>query len=417
MRKTILLAFLVFATVASAQRRRQKIVEPVFDTTPEEAMAVYDFDTAEEILEAQIDYLEKTEQSTDEKEALLEIVRKNMLKLHSTACITFIDSLTLPTEHIIKELRLGNESGTIELFDQYFNQEDTLFRTVFINQLQNRRIYARQDAEGRLQLCGQEKIGAEWTEEKPLEGLQTEENEMMNYPFMLSDGVTLYYAAKADDGLGGYDIYMTRYDIEDHTFLAPENVGMPFNSPANDYLLCIDEYNNLGWFVTDRNQPADSVCLYTFIPSVTRRVYTEESVGMLGLRNRARIHSIRDTWETRDEVALAQARLKELCENEEKAAKPHDFDFIVNDNRICTTADDFKNTQARQQIAFWMETQKDLQVGEAQLAELRQKYASASNDQKQQLAPQVRLLESKVEQLTEDLKQQAKQIRKLELGK
>ncbi|MBQ4003094.1 MAG: hypothetical protein II600_03870, partial [Bacteroidaceae bacterium] len=95
MKRTALLLLVALCLTASAQRRR-KPVEPVFDVTPEQAIAAYDFNKAEEILNAQIDYLEKTQQPTDEKEALLEIVHKNMLKLHSTACITFVDSLVLP---------------------------------------------------------------------------------------------------------------------------------------------------------------------------------------------------------------------------------------------------------------------------------------------------------------------------------
>ena len=415
--KRLIFFILILSTIAaSAQRRRQKIKEPEFDTTPEEAMAIYDFEKAEEILTAQIEYLEKTEQPTEEKEALLEIARKNMLKLHSTACITFIDSIAIGKKDVVGSLMLGNECGTIEMFANYFNQTDTLTRTVFINQLQNRRLYARQAKDGHMRLCGQELIGSEWTAEKELEGLQTEDGEEMNYPFMLADGVTLYYAAKTEEGLGGYDIYMSRYDVDNHAFLAPENVGMPFNSPANDYLLCIDEYNNLGWFVTDRNQPADSACIYVFIPSETRRVYTEEAVGTEGLRNRARIHSLRDTWEKKDEVAQAQTRLKGLREHENKEARAHDFDFILNDTHIYTTADDFKNPQAKQQITFWAETQNDLRNTEAQLEALRLQFATATNAQKQQLAPQVRILEGKVEQLTEDLKKQAKQIRQLELN-
>ena len=415
--KRLIFFILILSTIAaSAQRRRQKIKEPEFDTTPEEAMAIYDFEKAEEILTAQIEYLEKTEQPTEEKEALLEIARKNMLKLHSTACITFIDSIAIGKKDVVESLMLGNECGTIEIFANYFNKTDTLMRTVFINQLQNRRLYARQAKDGHMRLCGQELIGSEWTAEKELEGLQTEDGEEMNYPFMLADGVTLYYAAKTEEGLGGYDIYMSRYDVDNHAFLAPENVGMPFNSPANDYLLCIDEYNNLGWFVTDRNQPADSACIYVFIPSETRRVYTEEAVGTEGLRNRARIHSLRDTWEKKDEVAQAQTRLKGLREHENKETRAHDFDFILNDTHIYTTADDFKNPQAKQQITFWAETQNDLRNTEAQLEALRLQFATATNAQKQQLAPQVRILEGKVEQLTEDLKKQAKQIRKLELN-
>ena len=49
------------------------------------------------------------------------------------------------------------------------------------------------------------------------------------------------------------------------TYLAPENVGMPFNSPYNDYMYVIDEFNNLGWFASDRYQPEDkSAYMYSF---------------------------------------------------------------------------------------------------------------------------------------------------------
>ena len=412
MRKILFLTAVFVTLAASAQRRRIK--EPVFDTTPEQAMALYDFDKAEEILEAQIAYLEATKQDTEEKEALLEIVRKNMLKLHSTACITFVDSIVLPKQKVLDVLKLGSECGTLENFSSYFNLPDTMGCAVFVNQLQNKRVYAKQAKGGNLRLFGQELIGNEWTAEKALEGLEAEEGEDMNYPFMLNDGVTLYFAATTEDGLGGYDIFKTRYDTDDHTFLAPENVGMPFNSPANDYLMAIDDYNNLGWFVTDRNQPADTVCLYTFIPSETRRVYNEETVGAEGLRRLARIHSIRETWKNQEEVKQALARLNELRSDITNESKPHDFDFVVNDRHVYTTATDFKNDQARQQIVFWLETKKELDSTETQLASLRQKYATAANEQKQQMAPQIRILEAKAEQLVGEVKNIAKQIRRME---
>ena len=119
MRKILFLTAVFVTLAASAQRRRIK--EPVFDTTPEQARALNDFDKAEEILEAQIAYLEATKQDTEEKEALLEIVRKNMLKLHSTACITFVDSIVLPKQKVLDVLNLGSECGTLENFSSYFN--------------------------------------------------------------------------------------------------------------------------------------------------------------------------------------------------------------------------------------------------------------------------------------------------------
>ena len=413
MKRTALLLLMAFSLTASAQRRR-KPVEPVFDVTPEQAIAAYDFNKAEEILNAQIDYLEKTQQPTDEKEALLEIVRKNLLKLQSTACVTFIDSIVLPKSLLLSHLLLGSESGSVESASKLLGTPDSLGCTLYLNQLENKRLFAAPNAAGHLRLYGQELIGGEWTKALPLDGLGEEDEADMNFPFMLDDGVTLYFAACSEEGLGGYDIYMTRYDTDEHTFLAPENVGMPFNSPANDYLYVVDEFNNLGYFATDRNQPADSVCLYTFIPSQTRRVYNEENVGRNGLRRLARIQSIRETWTDKADVAAAQKRLAEVRNGEKQEQKAHDFDFILNDRHVYTTLSDFRSDEARKLAVRWLETKRDNEKTTAALRQLREQYAAAPAATKQQLAPQIRIMEAKAEQLYSEQREQEKQIRKRE---
>ena len=78
--------------------------------------------------------------------------------------------------------------------------------------------------------------------------------------------------------LGGYDIFVTRYNTNTDTYLVPENVGMPFNSPYNDYMYVIDEYNNLGWFASDRFQPEGKVCIYVFIPNNSKQTYNYEAM-------------------------------------------------------------------------------------------------------------------------------------------
>ena len=47
----------------------------------------------------------------------------------------------------------------------------------------------------------------------------------------------------------------------------PINIGMPFNSPANDYLYVFDEMTHIGWFATDRFQHQDTVVVYEFVPN------------------------------------------------------------------------------------------------------------------------------------------------------
>lgn len=411
MKRTAFFLLVALSLAASAQRRR-KPVEPVFDVTPEQAIAAYDFDKAEEILNAQIEYLEKTQQPTDAKVSQLEIVRKNLLKLQSTACVSFVDSIILPKSQLLSHLPLGSESGSVASASTLAGTPDSLCCTLFLNQLENKRLFAMPDASGRLRLFAQELIGGEWTKAQMLDGLG-EETADMNYPFMLDDGVTLYFSS-CGDGLGGYDIYMTRYDADEHVFLAPENIGMPFNSPANDYLFAIDEFNNLGYFATDRNMPADSVCLYTFIPTQTRRIYNEDVVGRDGLRRLARIHSIRETWDDKAAVADAQRRLAEVRSGEKQEQKAHDFDFILNDRHVYTTLSDFHSEEARKLAVTWLNATRDFEKTTASLRQLRVQYAAAPAATKQQLAPQIRIMEAKAEQLYSEQREREKQIRKYE---
>lgn len=51
-----------------------------------------------------------------------------------------------------------------------------------------------------------------WSEPEPLMSLNEQGN--VNYPFLMSDGITLYYASDGEGSLGGYDIFVTRYDSE-----------------------------------------------------------------------------------------------------------------------------------------------------------------------------------------------------------
>ena len=227
----------------------------------------------------------------------------------------------------------------------------------------------------------------------------------------------MYYAAECEESLGGYDIFMTRYDADNGQFLAPENIGMPFNSPANDYLMVIDEFLQLGWFVTDRNQPADTVCLYTFIPTETRRIYNEEEVGKEKLASLARIASIKDTWKDMAAVEAAKNRLTEARQGSKDETKRRDFTFVVNDSRTYYTLSDFKNQQAQKKAEIWVEAQKEYETKEKELSSLRAKYATLDKAKREQMASQIRLTETDLERLAADKLVLEKEIRRLELNK
>lgn len=407
--------FFVFCTSVSAQRGRVSAED--LDAPIKEAISLYDFTKAEELLQQKIGLLEKKKKSTEYEDSLLEVVQKGSVKLHATERVIFIDSLVLPKSSLLEHLSFGAEGGTLVSYSQYFSKKDTLGCSVFENQLKNKIVFSAPTKDGILKLFESVRNGDEWSNPSLLVGLDDNEEDYMNWPFMLSDGQTLYFAAANEESMGGYDIYMTRYDADEHKYLSPENIGMPFNSPANDYLFVIDEFNNLGWFATDRNQPADSVCLYTFIPNDTRRTYEDGSVSEEQLRSLARIGCIRDTWTDKKRAQDARQRLLSLKEESAVSEKNGDFYFVVNDGHICQTLEDFRNEKAREKMSWLLESRKECEKTAAELQKLRDQYAGANQPNKVTLAPQIRILEAKLEQQKSDIKSQEKQIRRIELNK
>lgn len=410
---TIIIIVSCLAVLAQGRRTKAK-AQAVPEINPVEAISEYRFTEAEDYLMSAIQQLQKKNQPAIREEELLETARKGRIKLQATEQVMIIDSLVLPKTEVLNAIKISSECGSIHPLSNII-KEDSSLCGYFQNQLGDKRMYAQPDKNGRLRLVESQLIANEWSAPTPLKGFEEEENDNFNFPFMLTDGVTMYFAAENAESIGGYDIYMTRYDADEQKFLVPDNIGMPFNSPANDYLYAIDEFNNLGYFVSDRNQPADSVCLYTFIPNEKRTLYNIDVLGEDKLRSLARINSIRDSWSDPAAVKEAQKRLNDTRNASEEQHRKWDFEFIVNDQHTYYTLSDFKKPRAKEKAQWWLENKKDLVSRSQELERLRARYISGTDTQKAQIAPQIRLNEEKLEQIETEIHNLEKEIRKLEL--
>ena len=425
--KRIILLLLLFLTFTNgqAQRRRSKKVpekqlvqvsDHLTSATIEEAIAAYDFDAAELLLNNEIDNLQKNKKSTIQREKQLAWVQKARLKLNAIEKITFIDSIIVHRNQVLDYIRLSHESGSLYRSADFFHKEDTKDCTVFKPQMGDKIIYAQANKKGVISLFSSD-VFYDGTMSEPtlLKGISDNEDSQ-NYPFMMTDGTTIYFAAQGEESLGGYDIFMSRYDAEKRRYLAPENIGMPFNSPANDYLFAIDEVNNLGWFVTDRNMKGDKVCIYIFIPNETRQVYSPEDIEYKKLRSLARIHSVRETWSNQKEVDSARKRLRE-ANSVNNLAFFTDFDFIVSNNVVYHKVSDFQNPMARQIAEKWLENRSELQKTRKELSEFRTMYHNASVEKQDEMAPAILQREAIEEELVECIRQQEKEMRIAEISK
>lgn len=263
--------------------------------------------------------------------------------LSAIAKITVIDSIVADKENFLKNIPLSSDCGRIAKSSEIADIAQQHISYAYINGYGDIRYFSKQANDGTTKLYRQEKIGGTWNEEKPVTELN-EKIQDIGFPYLLSDGVTLYFSGiSKDNGFGKRDIFMARLDTDSMTFYKPENIGLPYNSKANDYMCIIDDINNLGWLVTDRRQPQGKVCIYTFIPSDERWDINEMGGNTNVLNELAEICCIKATQ--KDATAINEAKLRLLKMNKQAVTNEYvaGFPFIVSDDRVYHNIEDFRS--------------------------------------------------------------------------
>ena len=331
----------------------------------------------------------------------------------ATQQIIFIDSVVVAKSDFLSSIQLNPESGRLTTYDQFFRSQKHPDGYVFLNEMGNKCYFSNKDNSKRMKLYTSDKLGTEWSEPVPVKGI-TDGITEANYPFMMTDGTTFYFAAKGQESIGGYDIFVTRYDSESGKFLKPENIGMPFNSEANDYMYVIDEISNIGYFVTDRRQPEGKVCVYIFIPPTSRRTYPLDSYSDEQLRTFAEISSIANTWGDGVERKQALRRLNNISTNDESQQPKSDLEIIINDQVTYTSVRQFRSPESLPLYRQLTDAKKRLTEIKNTLEKSRTYYAKASAADKKALRTEILDGEDELLRLTYEVDNLEKKIRNAE---
>lgn len=375
---------------------------------------MYRFNDAVNSYEEYIAELDKRKKPTTDLVPQLEKSKNNLRMLKGVEQVCIIDSFVIDKKRFLEAYKISSESGKVMMYDEYFQTNSGRQATVYETEIGNKIYYGDKQANGRLSIFSRNKLDGEWSKPNPLPDVINGSGNA-NYPYVLTDGLTIYYAADGKESMGGYDIFVTRYNTDTDSYLTPENVGMPFNSPYNDYMFVIDEFNNLGWFASDRYQPEDKVCIYVFIPNATKKVYSYEETDPQKLIRLAQIHSIRDTWKDKNEVNEAKKRLQKIDNEKPQSERTYDFEFIINDRLTYHQQSDFHSPQAKSLFSKYLQTAKELEQQQAELNKLRDTYATAVESKKAEMAPAILKLEKQVDQLVEETKKLTIEARNAEV--
>ncbi|WP_430817530.1 SPOR domain-containing protein [Carboxylicivirga sp. RSCT41] len=168
---------------------------------------------------------------------------------------------TVAKEEFLKAYYPASDVGKIghnkDFFESGVDPEGVLYLTERGDEV----YFSMNNEEAIGKLFKMEKLLDGWSESVALDGINSEADDQQ--PFVLIDGSTIFFSSNREGGMGGYDLYKADYDAEQKTFANPVNLGIPFNSPKDDFLFVADEFNQLAWFSSNRETNDSTLIVYT----------------------------------------------------------------------------------------------------------------------------------------------------------
>ena len=315
--------------------------------------------------------------------------------------VVILDSMIVPAKQFFAHYRLGAESGRLLPSGLTGNQDGMVFE----NQAADSRLFAA-FADSVYCLYEQHLINGEWELPSVIASIDAGTRRLC-FPFLRSDSETMYFACDSTPGFGGFDIYKTHYNSEAESFYKPERLGMPFNSPYDDYMMAVDETHQIGWWATNRNVKSDEmVCIYLFQMEEAPAYLDGEQPG------RARIERVADSWRQKegyDELVQEALNAPQFLEQREEVWIP------ISDELVYTSAEQFKSKAAREAYDASERIRANLEALRGELQGMREEWRSAGAKRQAALRSQILQDEKRERQLVEQLAAAQKKYRNLEI--
>ncbi|MDE6577924.1 MAG: hypothetical protein K2K58_07130, partial [Muribaculaceae bacterium] len=334
----------------------------------------YDFDKAATLYGDFKRHREKTGQVVGETVESLErqlSIAENALE--SVEKIVVIDSIAVPADDFFEYYKLSPSAGHFIAGSEIpLEKHRKGVDMAFVNEGGDFMMWGEPDEVGNMRIVESTRYtDGSWQEPVALPDFLYKGG-YGNFPFMMPDGVTLYYSSNGAESMGGYDIFIVNRDASTGEYLQPQNVGMPFNSPADDYLLAIDEEAGVGWWATDRNELGDKITIYVYIVNDLRKNYDSDDDDII---EKARIEDYRSTQNPADKEKYEEIlnMIDSFGENDNKE-KEGAFRFPMSGGTFYRNLSDFRSVEARVKMESYLALSGKIESMQKELKELRERY-------------------------------------------
>jgi hypothetical protein len=346
-----------------------------------------------------------------EQDSLINIYKQKIAKtdlginmLDRVEDVAIIDSVKVYKKEFLSVYKLPRDLGKLDFYGEVNDVWIDLPQMAYYTGRDDKMLFAENVSDKQLDLNVSYRLLEGWSEATNLSSvLNTPEDE--NFPFELPDGVTLYFASKGHNSLGGYDIFMARYNSTINDYSEPINVGMPFNSPANDYLYVFDEMAHIGWFATDRFQDLDTVVIYKFVPNSAKKLIKSDDIEYKRLAAQLKVFT------------KAVVETDACVEDVDKLKRERsEISFFVNDGVVYTSKSQFKSKEAKALFLKVQDTERRLLTLKRLLEGKRREFFFSENENdKNVLRTEILDLEVEVRKYNDLLNEYILQTRREEI--
>lgn len=325
--------------------------------------------------------------------------------------ITIIDSIAVDADKFFEIYRLPEASGKLLPPDSIPFADCREDATVaFTNENRDFMMWAQTDSSGYTRLAESILLtDGQWS--RPVfSPEELSEGGDADFPFMMSDGTTLYYASDGDESIGGLDIFVATRDSSTGEYLQPRNIGMPYNSPYDDYMLAIDELNGIGWWATDRNLLEGKVTVYVFLVNDIRQNINNEDYDEVELIDIARIASFKDSQTDEEQTKKAEEALAVTAGmNRESKKRKIEFRLPASGGRLYTSYEALPDENARTKMRSYLKQQEEFDAYLTKLSDARRKYSSSPT---KAMAAEIDRMEKESESHAKNLKESRNELYK-----
>lgn len=228
-----------------------------------------------------------------------------------------------------------------------------------------------------------------------------------SYPALAPDGITLYFSAESSQGLGGRDLYMTRRR-SDGEYLQPVPLGLPYNSPADDYLLAFNAECNVGYLVSGRYCTGDTVTVYRFLHTGDTQEVPSNAPALL------RQYGMLCPYSVTQRAGIDYASMVQPCgrATQQPSATSHSEQvaIVIAPDVVYRQRSDFYSLQAAALYDRYLPLHQQIVDGQQQLDQLRSRYRTDRS-----VGADILRLERDLPHLQREARELLAQIRLLEI--